>query len=265
MTLKNHIALALTLLFLNISNAYQDPHHKGLISSLNVGIRYSSLLQSRGLILYKDFQIDPVVGVFFLNDRIEFLGDSLGYRDFIYGDVLRFRTRLVSISDQPLFPAHASVKIDSPSRPETYELNNQIEFFIPGYNEHYLSEVDISYAKDLKAHHGQYIELQSKIKLFDFKSPYNGPIIEPNLYFSVGWGDNRHNQYVYGPSADQSELNNVSYGIWFNFPEEADRFYPIIQVRHFEVLGHSKSAEYAKNSNSGFLISFIATYGVLPF
>ena len=77
--------------------------------------------------------------------------------------------------------------------------------------------------------------------------------IDKNFYFSIGWGDDRHNKYLYGPSADKSELNNLSYGIWFAFPEEADRFYPIIQIKHFETIGHSKNAEYAKNSNLGYL------------
>ncbi|AZZ36391.1 hypothetical protein CIK05_06165 [Bdellovibrio sp. qaytius] len=264
MTSKNVFAALFVLFTFNFSIA-KGPHNTGLISSLNLGVRYSSLLQNRGIILYKDFQIDPVVGVFFLDDKLEYLGDSIGYRDFIYSDKIRLRSRFVSITDKPLFPAHEALKNSSPSRKDTYEWANQLEFFLPGYNENYFSEIDISYAKDLVAHKGQYVELQSKTKLFDFVIPKMDTKIEPNIYFSVGWGDDRHNRYLYGPTADVSEFNNLSYGFWFAFPDEADRFYPIVQIKHFEVLGQSKDAEYAKNSNSGYLISFIATYGILPF
>lgn len=243
----------------------KDPHNKGLISSLNIGIRYSSLLQQRGIILYKDFQIDPVVGVFFLDDKVEFLGDSIGYRDFIYEKSVRLRTRLVSLTDKPLFPSHESVKKTFPSREDTIEWSNQIEFFLPSYDENYKAEIDFSFAKDLIAHQGHYFEVQLKTKLFDFSVPLTETLVEPNFYFSLGWGDDRHNKYFYGPSADKSELNNLSYGLWFAFPEEADRFYPIVQIKRFEVLGQNRNAEYAKNSDSGYLLSFIATYGVLPF
>lgn len=104
---KSFFLLFIYFVYLQKAIAYsKDPHNKGLISSLNLGIRYSSLLQQRGIILYKDFQIDPVVGVFFLDDRLEFLGDSIGYRDFINEKSIRLRTRLVSLTDKPLFPSH---------------------------------------------------------------------------------------------------------------------------------------------------------------
>lgn len=259
------LLILLAILTSSVCLAAKDPHNKGTISSLNIGFRFSSLLQNRGVILYKDFQIDPVVGVFFFDDRLEYLGDSIGYRDFIYQDQIRLRTRFVSISDNPLFPAYEGIKNKLVDRKDSLEWANQVEFFIPGYGDNYIAEIDLSYAKDLVAHRGQYIELQTKTKLFNFRVAGVDTLIEPNFYLSAGWGDDRHNQYFYGPSANKSELNNLSYGLWLAFPEEADRFYPIIQVKHFEVLGSSQNAEYAKDLNSGYLISFIATYGVLPF
>lgn len=259
---SNYFVFLLLLLYSFILNA--SPHHKGLLSSVNLGIRYSSLLQNRGVILYDDFQIDPVLGVFFFDDRVEFLGDSLGFRDFIYKDQLRFRTRLVSITDQPLFPAHESLKANSPHRKETYEWSNQLELFLPGYNENYFAEIDLGLNKDLSAHKGTYIELQTKIKLLEFRPPKVETLIEPNMLLTFGWGDSAHNQYLYGPSANTDEFNNFSYGLWFAFPEEADRNYPIIQIKHFEVIGDSKNAEFAKDRNSGWVISFIATGGIWP-
>jgi hypothetical protein len=242
----------------------KDPHHKGLVSSLNLGIRYSSILESRGVVLYRDFQVDPVVGVFLFDDKLEFLGDSLGYRDFVYEDQVRLRSRLVSVTDKPLFPAYDSVRNGNPDRPETYEWNSRIELFLPGYNGHYSGEIDFGYAKDISAHHGNYFDVQSKVKLFRYRLPFAGSLIEPNFYTAVGWGDSHHNQYFYGPTANESGFNNLSYGLWFAFPEDADRYYPIIQLTHFEILGDTnKAASYANGRGEGWLFSFIATVGVL--
>ena len=235
----------------------------GILSSINIGIRYLSLLENRGVILYRDFQIDPVVGVFMFNDRLELFGDSFGYRDFIYEDKIRFRTRLLSITDKPLFPSHDSIKSGLTERPDSFEWSNQLEFFFPGYNNNYASEIDISINKDLKAHHGIYLNLQSKIKILSFHSTLLNATAEPNLLLSLGWGDSAHNKYFYGPSAESSSLNNASYGIWFAFPELSDRYYPIIQVRHFSTLGTNSDGELAMGRNNGWLISFIATYGIL--
>ena len=241
----------------------KGPHHEGTISSVNLGIRYSSVLQNRGVIFYNDYQIDPVLGVFLFDDRVEFLGDSLGFRDFVVKDWIRLRTRLVSISDNPLFPAKDAVKNDSPDRQDTYEWNNSAEFFIPGYINNYAAEIDLSWTKDIAQTHGNYLEAQSKTKLFDLKVPFAGTKIEPNFFASVGWGDKAHNQYFYGPDVEQSGFNNLAYGLWFVFPEEADRFYPIIQLRHFQTLGQNRDGAYASGRSEGWLLSFIATAGVL--
>lgn len=240
----------------------KDPQHMGLLSSVNLGIRFSSLLESRGVIFYRDFQIDPVVALFFLDDRVEFLGDSLGFRDFVAGKWLRLRTRLVSISDDPLFPARESIKADSPNREDTIEWSNRAEFFIPGYDDNYFAEFDIGFAKDLSAHRGQYFDIQAKVKLLRFRIPFAETLIEPNFYSSIGWGDSAHNKYFYGPSQGSFGPNNFSYGLWLAFPEESDRFYPIVQIKQFQTLGPYDRGEYAKSGYSGWLFSFIATVGV---
>lgn len=240
----------------------KDPHNKGILSSVNLGVRFSSVVENRGVIFYNDFQIDPVVGLFFFDDRVEYLGDSFGFRDFVAGNWLRLRTRLVSISDNPLFPARDSIRTGSPDRKDTFEWSNRAEFFIPGYDENYLGEFSVGYAKDISAHDGQYLDAQAKIKIYRFRLPLLGTLIEPNFYSSLGWGDSAHNRYFYGSSQDTSGFNNFSYGLWFAFPEEADRFYPIVQIRHFETLGRFKSGEFSTNRNEGWLMSFIATVGV---
>ena len=239
------------------------PKHEGIVSSLNIGLRYSSTLQNRGVIYYDDFQIDPVVGIFFVDDQVEFLGDSLGFKKFIAKDWLRIRSKFTSLTDKPLFPARKSLKEKFYHRKDTYEWSNHLEFFLPGYNDNYWGEIDLTYAKDISAHQGNYFEILSKFKLFTFVVPKIEIKIEPNLFASLGWGDGLHNRYFYGPSAYNSGLNNLSYGLWFAFPDESDRYFPIIQLKHFQTLGINKNADYARDYNEGWLFSFIATYGVL--
>jgi hypothetical protein len=241
----------------------RSPHHKGLLSSVNLGVRYSSLLEHRGVINYRDFQIDPVLGVFLFDDRLEFLGDSISYRDFVAGRWLRLRSKISAISDDPLFPAHESVKAASPNRTDSYEWSLRAEFFIPDYDEGYLGEISIGYSKDLVAHLGHYLEVQGKAKVVRFRLPVVGTLMEPNAFVSVGWGSSQHNRYVYGESQGGSGLNNLTYGLWVAFPEEADRNYPIIQVRHFQALGDFRDSSLAKDRSDGWLISVIATAGLL--
>lgn len=259
--MKRHIA-ALIVIWTLTATANVSPHH-GTLSSINLGARYSSILQNRGVIQYRDFQLDPVVAFFFFDDKLEFLGDSIGYRDFIFNDQIRLRSRIVSISANPLFPNYESSHAATPERPDTYEWSNRLEIFLPGYSDRYMAEIDLGIAKDLSAHHGTYFDLQAKYKLFDFQALPTKIKIEPNLFAAAGWGDLDHNRYFYGPTADAEGLNNFSYGLWFAFPDEADRFYPIIQVTHFETLGTNRMAQYAQNNSDGWLVSFIATYGVL--
>lgn len=242
------------------SFASANPWHIGTLSSLNLGIRYSSVLTNRGVILYRDFQIDPVLGVFFFDDKLEFLGDSIGYRDFIYKDKVRLRSRIVSITDKPLFPDHSSIKRHI--RKDSYEWSNRVETFFPGYNESYKAELDFEVAKDFYSHKGIYLEAQSKFKLINLSLLNTN--IEPNLFGSIGWGDSKHNKHFYGQSASENGFNNISYGLRFAFPGEADRFYPIIQLTRFEIIGDkNRFAEYSFGNNKGWLFSVIATYGLL--
>ena len=249
--------------FLMAAQTNQGPHHEGFLSSLNLGIRYSSQYVNRGVVFYPGFQIDPVVAAFFFDDRLEFLGDSVGYRDFIAGNWLRLRSKLVSITDQPLFPSRDSLKSGYPHRPSTDEWSSSVEFFLPAYDQTYHAEIDLTYSKDISKHFGNYFELQSKVKLFDFTIPNFGIKIEPNFLSTLGFGDAAHNVYFYGPSANASGFNHLDLGLWLAFPKEADRYYPIIQFKHFQTLGKFKDAEYAFSKSEGWLLSFIATLGVL--
>ena len=184
LSMKN---LFYTLLFLIPHLVLAKAHHEGIISSINIGTRFSSVLQKRGVIFYNDYQFDPVLAVFLFDDRLEYLGDSIGFRDFIFEDKVRLRSRLVMISDNPLFPNHSSIYSSSPHRKDTYEWSHSVEFFLPGYNSNYQSEIDLTFAKDISQTHGHYAEALFKYKITNLK--LFGTELEPNIFTSVGWGD----------------------------------------------------------------------------
>ncbi len=238
------------------------PLHKGTISAINLGARFSSVLQHRGVVLYRDYQIDPVVSLFFFDESVAFFGSSMHYQQFILDDRIRFRTRLAAISDNPFFPNHETVSDGDPDRKTSYEWSNGFDFFFPGYNDEYIGELELSYAKDLNVHFGNYISAVGKLKLFEFTTLNTR--VEPNFVATTGWGDSSHNKYLYGPSDNESGITNVSYGVWLAFPDRADRYYPIVQLMHYEVVGSShRQAEFARNRNEGYLFSVIATYPLL--
>lgn len=139
-----------------------------------------------------------------------------------------------------------------------------IEYFLPAYDERYRAEIDFNISQDLSAHHGQYLEATAKLKLADWQIPWGGPRIEPNLVLTTGLGSSAHNQYFYGEGAQGWSLNNFYYGVWFALPEEADRYFPIVQVMGFTTLGEgNRQAFLARGRNRGILLSFLLTGNLL--
>lgn len=249
------ILLSLLIISLNVSAA---------VSGFKVGARFYSIWENRGVIQYHDFQLLPIVALFMYEDRLEIVPSYISYRDYIYSDRIRFRTRLQTVNDNPVFPKHDSIKDIYPDRESTYEWVNRLEFFIPAYNENYIAEIDLAIHKDLKAHHGLYTELMGKLKLFTFENTFlKESTVEPNLYFSLGHGDKRHNEYFYG-ATNSDGVNNLAYGLWFNFLDLADRNNPALIIKHFEVLGDkNKNAPLARNHNKGWAAVFTYTHDFL--
>ena len=237
--------------------------HYGTLSGISAGLVYANLLERRGVVEYRDFQAIPSISFFFFDDRLEVLEDSVSYRDFIYQNKIRFRTRLASISDKPFFPNYSSVREGMPDRPSSWEWQNGFEFFFPAYDETYISELDVTYSKDISIHHGDYFDIVAKFRLGSFNFPVLNYKAEPNFVVTAGAGDSRHNQYFYGPSDTSTGINNASVGFWVAFPEEADRWYPVIELMAFQTVGDHGHAEYSEGRNRGVLFAFIATTGLL--
>ena len=228
------------------------PQNKGNLSSVYIGTNNSALKDFRGVITYNQIQIEPFIVLFFLDDHLQFLDDSISYNDFLLKDFLRLRTRIDYIYDTPIFPVNDDLLNKLPHRKNSFEWINSIELFFPSYS-NYLAELDLNFAKDINVTWGSYIELVFKIKLFEFKIL---KIVEPNFFFSVGWGDSRNNSYWYGNDDKKSGFNNFSSGIILNLPEDYDRSFPFLGLYYFETIGEHKFKEYSTGRNKGWNLNF---------
>ena len=122
---RSHLNILLIFtVFLAPLFAQAKPHNEGLLSSINLGVYYQSVIAKRGVTFYDDFEINPTIAFFFFDDRLEFLGDSIGYRDFVIPDQLRLRTRLSYVNDDPFFPAREERRRSFVNRENTYEIIN---------------------------------------------------------------------------------------------------------------------------------------------
>lgn len=225
-------------------------HAKNPIYDISFGINYQSLKVHQGVILYNDFQINPDLNFKIINDHWEFVGDSINFSHYIIEDKLKYRSKIWIISDHPFFPKKQSTNSITFHRKESTEWVNRIEYNFNSYSTHYIAQICFEFAHDLFVHHGNYFDLETKIKLFKYKS------IEPNLYTLIGWGDYKNNSYYYGENAKGFGENNFELGLNFLLPEEIDRYYSVFQIHYFEITdSKNKNANYARNNNHGIQLS----------
>lgn len=243
--------------------AKPQPLRKGVLSTASLGVTAANLMTHRGVVTYDDFQISPFLVLIFFDEKVEFLGNSLGFRDFIAGDYLRFRTRVHYISDTPFLPRNENIEDRGTNREDTYEWANGLELFLPGYNKNYVAELSLMHYKDIKVHRGEFIEAQAKVKLFDFRLPISKATLQPNFIYTTGWGDRRHNSYAYGPGDSANGPTYRSYGIWLAIPEVVDRYYPNMQLTYFETIGNHRNRTFSQGRDHGVMFSFIASFSVL--
>lgn len=259
------IILTITLVLSTtlVAAAKPKPLRQGTLSTASIGARYSSLMSHRGVVTYDDFQVSPFLVLIFFDEKVEFLGDSLGFRDFIAGDYLRFRTRVHYVSDTPFLPRNENIEDKGTNREDTYEWANGFELFLPGYNKNYVAELSLMHYKDIKVHRGEFFEFQGKVKLFDFKTPFSKAKLEPNFVFTTGYGNRRHNSYAYGPGGEDTGRTYQSFGLWVAIPEVVDRYYPNVQLTYFETSSAQSDGALARGRDHGVLFSFIASVSVL--
>ena len=227
------------------------------IRDIDIGLQYSSLKEYRGVIVYHDFQLAPVISFNFISDDIEFLGDSIGYKKFLYEDSLLFRTMLVDINVHPLFPNNPNAIPNNQNRNNSIQWSNRLEYYYPTYHGSYLGELDFEFDKDTFSHHGYFLALESKLKIFSYQN------FEPNLFFSIGAGDRDNNTYYYGHNAHNFGLTNLEAGIDILLPAYVDRKYSLANIHYFKILGtQNQNASYAIRNNEGIIFTMNYTYNI---
>lgn len=230
-----------------------------VVDQVSVGAGFASRLEKRGAISYDDFQVAPIVTAYFFDKKFEYLTDSLNYRQFLWGDKMRWRSGIHYISDDPLFPSRDHFQYVD--RDSSFEWSNRLEIYIPNYGD-YSGEIDLGVAKDLKEHFGHYFDLTFKLKIFEYRwDIISRDQSEFMLFTTFGYADKAHNKYFYGQGA-KAGWTHFSAGLWVNFPERADRYTPILMVEYFEVLNSTnKQASLMTGNDHGWVVTLV---GAVP-
>lgn len=257
MKFKNLISHAICLILMTLS---VTPSFAAVVDQVSIGAGFASALEKRGVRSYEDFQIAPIVTAYFFDKKFEYLTDRLGYRQFLIEDKLRWRSSAIYISDDPLFPKRKSLQ--NFDRESTFEWVNRLEYYLPSYSE-YGGEIDLELAKDVKEHSGIYADISVKFKLFEYRwNIITRDNSEFNIFATLGWGNENHNQYFYGPGA-RAGITHLSTGFWVNFPERADRYTPIVMLKYYQVLdSQNKTQAYAKGNDQGILLTMVGAYPI---
>lgn len=223
----------------------------------NVGLMYSSLMESRGVILYDDFQLTPVIAFNIYNDHLSFAGNALEYKNELIEHVLQYRGRIYPNSDQPFFPARQRTINRFHHRPTSLENSHRLEYYFVNNTDNYKGSLALEYDLDLNSYHGNTIKIESLLKFATLKKT------ELNVYISLGAGDLKNNQYWYGNTSAPFSLNHFETGINLLLPEEVDRFYPVIQIHYFTVLGNeNKMATWSHHHSHGVQLQTGYTYSI---
>lgn len=235
--------------------------YDGKLLSLSVGGKLSNDLVRRGARYYDGVQVTPVVYLGFFDHRVQFLFNSLEFTDFLYSDTLRGRTKINTVSDRPLLKTSGPLTVRN-SRESSWEWTTRLEFFPTGFLENW-GQLDLAYAKDLKAHGGHYLELTGRVTLARLSIEGERPKYQPQLFVTTGWGDSKHNAYQYGASPAKSGLNHVAYGFYLVSPSRIDPHYPVVQLYRYDVIGSENRAGSLVKQTSGYHLDITIAFGVL--
>ncbi len=235
--------------------------YEGKTVSLAVGAKLLTDIVRRGARIYDGVQASPIVYVGLFDDRIQFLVNSLEYADFVYSDIVRLRTKIGSISDRPLLKTAGPLTIRN-SRQSSWEWTTRAEVFFPNYKL-YWGQIDLSFSKDIKAHGGHYLELTGRVTLARLYFENDKPKLQPQFFATLGWGDGRHNEYLYGTAGQVAGFNHVAYGLMIVAPARIDPHYAILQLYRYDVLGGANRSGALVSQTSGYHLDVTFALGIL--
>jgi len=217
--------------------------------NISLGAKYSSNLSKRGMTLYDSHQVIPIYAIDFGSPDFVIVGSGLYFRHDVNENV-RFRSILLAnaTGDQPLYET-GGVKAAA-ARSMTHEWDNVVELSHPDRG-----EISVALSQDLKAHRGRYLQVGSRVILG--RPMVGSATLEPALFGFVGGGTESHNRYLYGANAVDG-LAHYEYGVSLSLPPNIDRYFPVLAVKRFGILGaENKGAELVqRTSNTQFVALF---------
>ncbi len=234
----------LILLFFCISvttkAAVFEKRHFGIAA----GLQASSLLYKRGIITYKGYQVFPIYSVQLFNPNLLIAGSAIYLKTPLIGENFFIRTRLNfgATPDKPLYETDE----DEDERVER-DTTNELDIYV---EKHYANGSFLrgQISKDLKAHNGYYYEMFARVSLINFDKVSEPALLNVGLFASAGYGDEKHNEYLYGIGANKSGLNNLEYGLSITSPRAIDSFWPTLKISTFQILGDNKEGSFVRET-----------------
>lgn len=226
--------------------------------SISAGAKFRSNLYARGATLYDSWQLTPIIYAGFFNHRIQFLVNSLEFRDWV-SDQLRLRTKINQLGDNPLYETGGLAKAPSLDRKNTWEWTSTAEIFLLEQG-----ELNIIYAKDLAAHNGDYLEFTLRAYPLNLNPFTDLPLLRPEFLIQLGWGSGNHNAYFYGSNANSSGWNHLAYGIQLTSPARIETIYPVLQFFRYEILGNqNRSGNLVREKQAGYQFNLTVAFHLL--
>lgn len=221
-----------------------------------LALRADSVLTDRGATLYRGYQVTPILFLGFFQNRVQIVNASIEYNDFLTKDMIRGRSKIHLVRDDPLYRTHGESRGLRNSRDSTLEWVNALEFFVPDYFDNIFS-AKLSYAQDFDEHKGAYLQFRPQLTLASLWVERGLAWIEPQLFFSIGYGNNRHNQFWYGTTAaGASAITDISYGISVLSPLKFDRYFATFEWMRYRVVnGFLAQGALLENQRQGFRAS----------
>lgn len=212
-----------------------------------LGAQYSSILHKRGIVTYDGYQLLPIYALSFWDPQVVLAGTALHYKHYLTEDeknIFRIRLYLDATLDKPLY--YTRVKENKNIERET---TTELDLFYE-YQTSLGSFLRFQWSQDLVASKGSYVELRGFVPFYNFLEggENNKPILQPGLFVSVGAGNKKHNEYLYGVGAEDSfGVNNVEYGLYVLSPRAIDSLWPVVKITHFELKGDkNQTASFVK-------------------
>ncbi len=233
------LKLFLTVLLL-INNSWAEDFFKTIDFSAALGAQATSSLNKRGIITYGSFQAFPIYAVNLFNPNLMLAGSALYYK-YQYNSNLVFRTRVNfdATNDDPLYET-SEAKNKRVKREQTTEIDFYAEYIFSNH-----SYLRFNVSKDIAEAKGFFVDALARVSLFDpFVKGKYAELFDIGLYIASGYGDKKHNRYLYGLGSNKSEMTYYEYGLSVTSPKAIEHFWPTLRIYQSKLLGNARLGSY---------------------